>query len=230
MLRHTLTTAVTRNRAHVVVLLGEAGIGKSRLAEEMATIAVDEHCATLLEGRCVPYGEANVWWPVAEALRQVCEIEPDDAAETALEKCRTTVVDVTGLSGSDHEVTRLAGGLLHLMGHETALQDVDPTRAPHEARRAVQAIMQGLASKRPLVIVLSELHWADDLLLALIDDLLERAIGLPVLILVTARPELEARWSPKPGRYNVVTLHLDPLDAGAVLPLAGRHARVPAAL
>ena len=59
LLRHTLTTAVTRSRAHVVVLLGDAGIGKSRLAEEISTIAVDEHWATLLEGRCVPYGEAN---------------------------------------------------------------------------------------------------------------------------------------------------------------------------
>jgi class 3 adenylate cyclase/tetratricopeptide (TPR) repeat protein len=215
LLRHTLTTAVTRGRAHVVVLLGEAGIGKSRLAEEMAAIAVDEHSATLLEGRCVPYGEANVWWPVAEALRQVCDIEPDDAADVALEKCRASVVNITGISPGDEEVDRLASGLLHLMGHESALQDIDPARAPHEARRSVQAIIQGLARERPLVIVLSELHWADDLLLNLIDELLERAIGLPVVIVCTARPELEARWSPKSGRYNVVTLHLDPLDAGA---------------
>ena len=63
--------------------------------------------------------------------------------------------------------------------------------------------------------MLSELHWADDLMLALIDELLERATGLPVFIMATARPELEDRWMPKPGRYNVVNLHLDPLDAGA---------------
>jgi class 3 adenylate cyclase/tetratricopeptide (TPR) repeat protein len=214
MLRHALTTSVTRNRAHVALLLGEAGIGKSRLAEEIAAIAVDEHCATLLEGRCVPYGEANVWWPVAEALRQICEIGDDDDAATTLQKCRRAVVDTTGLDDVA-EIDRLADGLLHLMGHESALQDVDPTRAPHEARRAVQAVIQGLARRRPLLIVLSELHWADDLLLTLIDDLLERAIGLPVFIVITARPELEARWVPKPGRYNVVTLHLDPLDVGA---------------
>jgi len=215
LLRHTLTTAVTRGRAHVVVLLGEAGIGKSRLAAEIASIAVDEHYATLLEGRCVPYGEANVWWPIAEALRQVCQIEDVDDADTALDKCRNAIMDVTGLARDDGEVERLADGLLHLMGHESALQDLDPARAPHEARRSIQAIIQGLARRRPLVIVLSELHWADDLLLTLIDDLLERAIGLPVVIVVTARPELEDRWVPKPGRYNVVTLHLDPLDAGA---------------
>jgi len=170
MLRHTLSTAVTRSRAHVVLLLGEAGIGKSRLAEEMATIAVDDHGATLLEGRCVPYGEANVWWPVAEALRQVCEIEPDDQADVALSKCRTTVIEITGLAADDPEVARLASGLLHLMGHQGALQEIDPTRAPAEARRSVQAVIQGLASRRPLLIVRSE----------------ERRVG----------KECRSRWSP----------------------------------
>ena len=76
----------------------------------------------LLEGRCIPYGEANVWWPVAEALRQAAEIDADDSVDVTLEKCRTMVADVTNLAGDDEEVGRLAGGLLHLMGHENALQ------------------------------------------------------------------------------------------------------------
>jgi class 3 adenylate cyclase/tetratricopeptide (TPR) repeat protein len=215
LLRSTLATAVTRNRAHVVLLLGDAGIGKSRLAEEISCTAVEEHGATLLEGRCLPYGEANVWWPVAEALRQVCDIDAEDSADDTMAKCRAALLDVTGLHPDDPEVARLTDGLLHLMGDEDALADLDPVRAPIEARRSLQAVIHGLARRKPLLIVLSELHWADDLLLGLIDDLLERAIGLPVLIIGTARPELEERWTPKPGRYNVVTLHLDPLDAGA---------------
>src|SRR5207302_6757682 len=115
-----------------------------------ATVAVEDHSASLLEGRCVPYGEANVWWPVAEALRQICDIDAGDDAMVTLGKCRRTVVDVTGLSADDEEVARLADGLLHLMGHETSLQDIDPIRAPQEARRSVQTVIQGLARRRPL--------------------------------------------------------------------------------
>ena len=79
-----LSLALSRKRAHLQLLLGEAGIGKTRLAEEVAIVAAGQHCALVLEGRCLPYGEANVWWPIAEALRQACNIGvEDDAAVTA---------------------------------------------------------------------------------------------------------------------------------------------------
>ncbi|HVE94811.1 MAG TPA: adenylate/guanylate cyclase domain-containing protein [Acidimicrobiales bacterium] len=219
LLRSCLDTTVTRNRAHVVVLLGEAGLGKSRLAEEIADVARNDYSALVLEGRCVPYGEANVWWPIAEMVRQACGIDTDDEAKAVIDRLRSNVVDVTGLRADDAEVDRLSSGLAYVLGDAEALSDVDPTRAPAEVRRAVQALVQGLARRQPLVVALAELHWAEDDVLALVDDLLERAVGLPVLLLATARPEFEPRWAPKPGRHNAVTLHLDPLDADAITQL-----------
>jgi class 3 adenylate cyclase/tetratricopeptide (TPR) repeat protein len=212
MLRHALATAVARRRPQFVLLVGEAGIGKSRLAEEVASIASAEYGASVLEGRCVPYGEANVWWPIAEALRQVCAIEPEDGPEDSRRKCEAAVTRAVGSDPASADGAALVDGLLYLMGHEDALQDVDPARAREQARRAVHTLLDGVARERLLVVVLSELHWADPLVLELIDDLFHRSRGLPVVLVATARPELEGRWAPAPGRHNAVVLHIDPLD------------------
>ena len=212
ILRHTLASSLTRSRPHLVLLLGEAGIGKSRLAEELTAVARAEPHVLVLEGRCVPYGEANLWWPVAEALRQACRIDPTDPADLSAKKCLTAVALATGLHRDSPETTRIAGGLLYLMGDEHALPEVDAARAADEARRSVLTMLEALARAQPLVIVLAELHWADPLVLDLVDQVLDRLRNLPVMLVATARPELEDRWVPRPGRYNLVVVNLDPLD------------------
>jgi class 3 adenylate cyclase/tetratricopeptide (TPR) repeat protein len=214
-----LDTMVRRRRTQLVLLLGEAGIGKSRLAEELACDARRRHGALVVEGRCVPYGEANLWWPVAEALREACGIEASDSADDTEAKVLASVAAATRLGSDAAEAQRLAAGILFLMGDEEALADVDPTRARDEARRAVFTFMEALAQSQPLVLVLSELHWADDLVLSGIDQLLERLRGVPFMLIATARPDLESRWTPAPGRHNCVVLTLDPLDEGAALQL-----------
>jgi class 3 adenylate cyclase/tetratricopeptide (TPR) repeat protein len=218
LLRQALSTAVARRRAHLVLLLGEAGIGKSRLATELATAAAEGHDALVLEGRCVPYGEANVWWPVAEAVRQACGIEPTDPADVSTEKSLAAVNTATGLDIAGPEAARLADGLRYLMGDEDALANVDPQRARDHARRSLLVLLEAQAQRRPLVVVLSELHWADAVVLELVDNVLERLRHLPVMLVATARPELEERWVARAGRHNLVSVHLDPLDADA-----GRH-------
>jgi class 3 adenylate cyclase len=215
LLRQALSTAVARRRAHLVLLLGEAGIGKSRLATELATAAAEGHEAVVLEGRCVPYGEANVWWPVAEAVRQACGIEPTDPAEVSTDKSLAAVNAATGLDTDSPEAARLADGLRYLMGDEDALANVDPQRARDHARRSLLVLLEATAQRRPLVVVLSELHWADPVVLELVDSVLDRLRHLPVMLVGTARPELEERWAPKPSRHNLVSVHLDPLDDAA---------------
>ncbi|HLK42715.1 MAG TPA: adenylate/guanylate cyclase domain-containing protein, partial [Thermoleophilia bacterium] len=218
-LRGALATTVRRRRAQLVLLLGEAGIGKSRLAEELACEARQHHGALVLEGRCVPYGEANLWWPIAEALREACGIEPDDSADVTATKVLSTVATVTRQDDDSAEAQRLAAGILHLMGDEEALADVDPVRARDEGRRAVLTFMEALARSQPLVLVLSELHWADDPILTGIDQILEKLRGFPFMLIATARPDLESRWTPAPGRHNSVIVTLDPLDEGAAAQL-----------
>ncbi len=210
LLRASLAAVSSRRRAKLVILLGDAGVGKTRLAEELAEHAVAEHGAVVLEGRCVPYGEANPWWPIAEALRQAMGIQGADSASESAEKVRSTLADSLALPVDHPDVSRLSGGLAFLMGDEDRLRDIDPARARDEGRRALRALLAGLTRERPAVVVLSELHWADALLL---DQLgrLEGLHDLPLMLIATARPELTERWQPPFANHDVMVLHLGAL-------------------
>ena len=179
-----------------------------------------DHGVAVLEGRCVPYGEANVWWPVAEALRSTCEVKRRpirvDVARVARCEARTKA----GLPmDSAAEIERVTDGLLHLMGYEGPLDGIDPARAREEVRRSLLTFIDGFARQQPVVVLLSDLHWADDLVLDLVDQLLERLSALPVVLIGTARTDLFERWKPAVGRHNQLVLNLDPLSREATASL-----------
>ncbi|HLG01905.1 MAG TPA: adenylate/guanylate cyclase domain-containing protein, partial [Acidimicrobiia bacterium] len=217
ILRHVLQTAAERARPHMVLLAGEAGIGKSRLGEEIAMTANVEHDAAIYVGRCVPYGEANPWWPISEILRQALAIDIADSLEEARDKAVKGVHLATRETGAEAE--RIVEGLIYLMGFEGSFQEVDPSRAVEEAIAALAAVIEGIAARHLVVLFMADLHWADQVVLDLIDNLLDRVRGQRVVLVATARPELQERWSPEPGRYNAVSLHLDPLTPVATTQL-----------
>jgi class 3 adenylate cyclase/tetratricopeptide (TPR) repeat protein len=226
LLRHSVDNAVRNGRAALLLVLGEAGVGKSRLAEELATTAECEHDALVLEGRCVPYGEANIWWPIADALRHGCGIGSSDATDTAVRLAHASVVAALGDDAAPAEIDRVHQGLLHLMGYDSALRGIDPTRARDEAISAVVTYAEQFSMQRPVVVVLSDLHWADDLVLELVDTLLERLASRRFVVLATARPVIEDRWHPPHGRHNLVVLTLDTLTAEAASELLAELAGV----
>jgi class 3 adenylate cyclase/tetratricopeptide (TPR) repeat protein len=215
LLSHALKVSVTRGRAALLLVLGEAGVGKSRLAEEAAEEARSCHGALVLQGRCVPYGEANVWWPIADAVRSGCGVEPGDSNDVVAEKVRTTVDDALG---ADDTVDRVVDGLLHLLGFEV-LCDIDAARARDEATRSLLAFVGAVAQRRPLTVVLSDLHWADDAVLEVVGALLAGNSRTPFVVLATARPSLTDRWSPPEGSHHSVVVHLDPLERAAAAEL-----------
>jgi class 3 adenylate cyclase/tetratricopeptide (TPR) repeat protein len=223
LLRRMFDAAFNRQRAQLVLLFGEAGVGKSRLAVELAKMAYEDRGATVLKAPCLPYGEANVWWPIAEAVRNTCGVDADDSTNDARSKVEATVARVTSRDPNDSHVERISDGLLYLLGRFGERADVDPARARGEALWSVQAYLEALARERPLVMVLSDLHWGDEVVLELVDRLLAGLRGLPFMLLATARPDLEERWTPAPGRHNVAVLHLDPLDADATAVLVEAH-------
>jgi class 3 adenylate cyclase/tetratricopeptide (TPR) repeat protein len=222
MLQHALNAAVERSRGHLIVLLGEAGVGKTRLAEEVADTAEALHGATVLEGRCVPYGEANVWWPVAEAVRDAVGLAADAPPEVARLVVAGAVEATVGSESGGDELAQVTEGLLFLLGYDGPLGQLDPQRARDEARRAVLSFIEASCAVRPVVVILSDLHWADPVVLDMIDSLMDRLCRLPFVLLATARPDLVDRWAARPGRHNQVSLTLDPLDGEATAVLLDR--------
>jgi len=215
LLEHSIDNSVRNSRAALLLLLGEAGVGKSRLAEELAEKTSCDRHALVLEGRCVPYGEANVWWPIADALRHGAGIRSNDPPERAIELARSSVLASLGEDAPAAEVDEVLQGLLYLMGYPSALQGIDATRAREQAAASVVTYAERYSMIRPVVVVLSDLHWADDLVLALIDDLLDRLANRRFVVIATARAAIEDRWHPPHGRHNLVVLTLDALTAEA---------------
>ncbi len=220
-LEQVVAMAARKRRAHLVLLSGEAGVGKSRLASELGLRATRDFGAEVLIGQCVPYGDANVFVAVAEALRRACDcdapVDPGEgnaAADPAVDlraRILERVTEVLELEADAPETVRMVEGLHHLMDGVTR-PGVDPGRARDDALRSTIAFFEALATKAPLVLILSDLHWASDEALELCNRMLARLHDHPFVLVATTRPGLEDRWIPASGKHNELALHLDPLD------------------
>jgi len=213
-LRGLTKMAVKRERAQFVLLVGDAGVGKSRLASELGDLAACDLGAYVLNGVCLPYGDPNALGPIAEALRQASGVETPDSDIDHRALIAEKTAHVLGPDTEPAELERVAEGL-HFLLEGITRPGVDPSRARDEALRSALAVLEALAQKMPVVLVLSDLHWASDETLDLCERLLNRLRNRPFVLVATARPDIESRWSPEPGKYNGITLQLDPLDEQA---------------
>jgi class 3 adenylate cyclase/tetratricopeptide (TPR) repeat protein len=195
LLENTFARAVRDRRAHLFTVFGEPGVGKSRLAREF----VDGlERASVLSGRCLPYGEGVTYWPLAEMIKAAAGISDDDPLEEAFAKLREcceeeAVADVLGL----------AAGMLEALEGE---------RSSQEIAWAAREVMVTLADVQPLVLFFEDIHWAEEPLLELIEHLADW-VRAPLLIICLARPELlEQRPGWGGGRVRSTSIELEPLS------------------
>ena len=180
----------------LLTLLGEAGVGKSRLIEEFVRSIADE--AVVLRGRCLSYGDGITFWPLAEVFRQAAGIVPEDAEEDARAKLASRfgkrLVDVTSRIESVMGLSQQQCGKDELFW-------------------AVRAVLQELVRRRPLVVVFDDIHWAEPTFLDLIEQLLDASLGVPLLLVCAARHELlEDRPSFAAGRRAASQIELGDLS------------------
>jgi len=224
VLREVIDGAIDQSRAQLITLVGESGLGKSRVGREVTEIARFDHDARVLRGRCLPYGEANIWWPIAEAIRGAAGLAPEVLGEPEVDTAGRVAAAVQLVfekdDAPDDDADRVVQGLLYMMGLPNELSRLDSDRAVNEAIRSVSVMMAHATARWPLVLWLNDLHWADEAILELLDGLLDRLARRPLIVLVTAAPSLFEHWQPRPGRYNAISMTLDPLDDDAMGHLA----------
>ena len=195
LLQNTYDRALRDRRAHLFTIYGEPGVGKSRLAHEFSE-ALDG--ATVLSGRCLPYGEGVTYWPLAEMVKCAAGIVDDDPLDVAIDKLRQFCEDevVADLLG-------LASGVL---------EAVQAERSQQEIAWAAREWAQRVAQEQPLVLVFEDIHWAEESLLELIEHLVTWVREAPLLVISLARPELlDIRPGWGGGRVRATAIELEPL-------------------
>ena len=224
LIRVAVETAFAARRGLLLSITGDAGVGKSRVAAEVADLARFDHDAVVLHGRCLPYGETNIWWPVAELIRSAIRIDPGIDVEEAQSAVTDMVERTLGERAEALDADRVSDGIMHILGYETSLARLPAERANAEVTRSTRILLAMLTRKSPLVLWLSDLHWADDAVHRLLDDLIDRLGRRAVVVMVTGTPSLFDRWGPRPGRFNLLSLALDGLDPEAMNLLAAEVA------
>ena len=204
MLTQLFERSRSRPATQFVTIVAEPGLGKSRLVRELGR-RVDQlsDLVTWREGGCLPYGDGISFRALGEIVRAQAGILETDDQETISSKLDRTLVE------PDPQTRAwIKDRLAPLVGLETTTEP--PQR--EEAFSAWRRFLEQLAGAGPTVLVIEDLHWADEAFVSFLEHLAERTAGLPLLVVVTARPELEERHpSWPPGRHSTV-LSLSRLD------------------
>ena len=182
LLKGVFDKTVASNSVQLVTVVGEPGLGKSRLVAELfAYIDGRPALTSWRQGRCLPYGEGVTFWALGEILKAHTGILESDAPGVAQEK-----LDAVLPEGDERAWFRQR--LLPLLGIEAT-----SSAEREELFTAWRRFLEAIAEERQTVLVFEDLHWADEAMLAFVEHLADLAEGVPLLLVCTARPELFER-------------------------------------
>ncbi|WFU06793.1 adenylate/guanylate cyclase domain-containing protein (plasmid) [Rhizobium sp. CB3171] len=199
LLETVFRNAVGDRTCHLVSILGDAGVGKSRLVREFENDLSEE--VTVLHGSCPAYGEGITYWPLAEIIRELTRAERLDSGDQLAAAIGDQLI---GEEKAGLIAERVAGAI----GLGGAVQGTT-----EETAWAARKLFEAIAREHPLVIVVDDVHWAESTFLELIEHVAEFSRDLPILLICIARPELldeHAGWGA--GKRNATSIFLEPLS------------------
>src|SRR5262252_7357098 len=201
-----------QGHGQVVAIIGEAGVGKSRLVREFLN---SKHTADwlVLESNSVSYGRATPYLPVIELLRHYFQISVHDSARSTREKVTGKILT---LDAALHDAIPPVLDLLNALDDDNPFRSLDLVQRRQSTYQAVVRLLLSETRVQPVIAVFEDLHWHDALSLGLLNDVVVAAQDARLLLLVNFRPEYKDEWRNRP---NYLQLHLDPLASGGLAEL-----------
>jgi class 3 adenylate cyclase/tetratricopeptide (TPR) repeat protein len=202
-LAHALDRAAA-GHGQIVAVVGEAGVGKSRLFWEF-THSHRSHGWLVLESGSVSYGRATPYLPVIELLKSYFRIQDRDTQREIRERVAGKLLTL------DHALEPLLAPLLGLLDvpvDDTAWAALDPSHRRQRTLEAVKQLLLRESQVQPLLVLFEDLHWIDSETQSLLDGLIKRLPTSRILLLVNYRPEYQHAWG---GKTPYLQLRIDPL-------------------
>jgi DNA-binding winged helix-turn-helix (wHTH) protein/tetratricopeptide (TPR) repeat protein len=208
----------------VVLVSGEPGIGKSRLAAGLAERLQAEPCLRL-RYFCSPYHQDTALHPFIAQLERAAGFAHDDTPAQRLAKLTTLIAPCA----HDRDEVTLIADLLSLPSGAAEL-GLTPQRKREKLLAALLHQLDALASQQPVLMVVEDLHWIDPSSRELLDLTVERTANLPVLLILTFRPEFQAPWNGLPQVTALILRRLDRRSSTAMVQRIAGNDKLPAAL
>jgi tetratricopeptide (TPR) repeat protein len=201
-------------KGQVVLVSGEAGIGKSRVVAAFSErIAGGRHIR--LRYQCSPYHRDSALYPFIGQLERAAGFNPDDPAEDRIQKLEAVIALATP------EVSNVVPLIAALLSIPTGERYQPLALSPAQQRRQTLAALldqlEGLAHRQPVLLIFEDAHWADATSVELLDLVMERIRQLPILAVITFRPEFEPPWAGLHGTTPLNIGRLDQVHARAII-------------